>query len=267
MHWGSFCFIDFLSGKLYHGLMIYFYYGTDTESSRKKAKITIDSLLLKKPDATLIKIGDEDLSLGKISELAGGQGLFSSKYIVFLYKTFDNKENKELILKSLKEIASSGNIFIFSEGKTDKASLTKIEKNAEKVQEFTKLEKALTKKEALAQRGEKIDFFEFSNALGKRDKRELWVLYQDALSEQVPAEEVHGIFFWEVKSMLLAKKCKTAEEANMKPFPFQKARECSRNYKDGELENLSSKLVSMYHEAHRGNIDFFVALEKFILEL
>lgn len=247
--------------------MIYFYYGTDTESARKKAKITIDSLLSKKPNATLIKIGDEDLLPGKITELVGGQALFSSKYIVFLYKTFDNKQNKDLILKNLKEIANSDNIFIFTEGKIDKINLAKIEKNAEKVQEFIKPERALTKKEALAQKGEKIDFFEFADALGRRDKRGLWVLYQDALSEQVPAEEVHGIFFWQVKSMLLAKKCKNAEEANMKSFPFQKSREYSENYKSGELENLSSKLISMYHEAHRGNIDFFVALEKFILEL
>jgi hypothetical protein len=247
--------------------MIYFYYGTDTESARKKAKITVDSLLSKKPDATLIKIGDEDLTKNKITELAVGQALFSSKYIVFLYKTFDNKENKELILKNLKEFAKSDNIFIFAEGKMDKSSLTKIEKNAEKVQEFVKPEKSLNKKEKLALIGEKIDFFEFADALGRRDKRGLWVLYQDALAEQVPAEEVHGIFFWQIKSMLLGKLCKTSVEANMKQFPFEKAREYSRNYKDEELENLSSKLAFMYHEAHRGNIDFFVALEKFILEL
>ncbi len=247
--------------------MIYFYYGTDTESARKKAKVTIDSLILKRPEVTLIKLGDEDLSLDKIIELAGGQALFSNKYIVSLYKTFDNKENKELILKNIKEFAGSDNIFIFAEGKMDKASIAKIEKNAEKVQEFVKPDKILNKKEKLALIGEKIDFFEFADALGRKDKRGLWVLYQDALSEQVPAEEVHGIFFWQVKSMLLAKKCKTAEEAKMKPFPFQKAQEYSRNYKDGELENLSSKLISMYHEAHRGNEDFFIALEKFILEL
>jgi len=247
--------------------MIYFYYGTDIESSRKKAKVTIDSLLAKKPDATLIKIGGENITLNQIDELVCGQALFSSKYIVYFYKTFENKENKEIILKKLKEIAKSENIFIFVEGKMDKVSFTKIEKNAEKVQEFLKPEKSLNKKELLAQKGEKIDFFEFSDALGKRDKRELWVLYQDALEEQVPAEEVHGIFFWQVKSMLLAKKCKTGEEAGMKPYPFQKAREYSRNYKDGELEDISFKLVSMYHEAHRGNIDFFVSLERFILEL
>jgi hypothetical protein len=125
----------------------------------------------------------------------------------------------------------------------------------------------LDKKEKLALIGEKIDFFEFADALGRRDKRGLWVLFQDALAEQVSAEEINGIFFWQVKSMLLAKKCKTAEDAGMKSFPFQKAREYSRNYKDGELEKLSSELVGMFHEAHRGNIDFHVALEKFILSL
>jgi len=247
--------------------MIYFYYGTDEESARKKAKVTVDSLLLKKPDATLIKIGDEEVTQDKIMELAGSQALFASKYIVYFSNTFLNKENKELILKNLKEFAGSDNIFIFAEGKIDKTSLAKIEKNAEKVQEFLKPERALNKKEKLALIGEKIDFFEFADALGKRDKRGLWVLYQDALAEQVPAEEVHGIFFWQVKSMLLAKKCKTAEEAGMKSFPFNKSREFSKNFKDDELEELSSKLVSMYHEAHRGNADFFIALEKFILEL
>ncbi len=247
--------------------MLYFYYGTDIETARKKAKVTVDSLLVKKPDATLIKIGEEDIPESRIAELCLTQALFSNKYIVYFYKTFDNKNNKETILKNIKDIANSENIFIFVEGKMDKISFTKIEKNAEKVQEFTKPEKILNKKELLAQKGEKIDFFEFSDSLGKRDKRELWVLYQDALEEQVPAEEVHGIFFWQVKSMLLAKRCKTGEEAGMKPYPFQKAREYSRNYKEGELENISFRLVSMYHEAHRGNIDFFVSLEKFILEL
>ena len=149
----------------------------------------------------------------------------------------------------------------------DKTALIKIEKNAEKVHEFIMQEKVLNKKQKLAAVGEKIDFFEFADALGRRDKRGLWVLYQDVLAEQVPAEEVHGIFFWQVKSMLLAKKCKTAEEAGMKTFPFQKSKEAARNFKDVELENLSSKLVSMYHEAHRGNTDFHISLERFILEL
>ena len=74
--------------------MIYFYYGTDTESARKKAKITVDSLLVKKPDATLIKIGDEDLTAGKIMELAGGQALFSINILYFWIKHLITKKIK-----------------------------------------------------------------------------------------------------------------------------------------------------------------------------
>lgn len=248
--------------------MIYFYYGTDTEKASKKANSALDSSLKKHLDATLIRIGTEELSQQRIDELIGTQALFYNKYLVYFYKTFENKINKELILKNIKDLAKSENFFIFAEGKMDKVGLTKIEKVAEKVEEFVKPEKKLNKKEELALRGEKIDFFDFSNALGERNKKGLWVLYQDALREQVPAEEVHGIFFWQIKSMLLAKKSKSADEARMKPYPFQKAKEYSRNYSiEGELELLAEKLVSMYHEAHRGNIDFFVALEKFILEL
>ncbi len=247
--------------------MIYFYFGTNSDLARKKANATIDYLLEKKPDATLIKIDDEILTDSRIDDLAYGQALFSGKYIVYFNKVFINKENKELVLKKIKDIAKSENIFIFVEGKMDKTSLSKIEKVAEKTEEFIAKEKLLSKKEALNLKGEKIDFFEFANAFGKRDKKNLWVLFQDALREQVPAEEVHGIFFWQIKSMLLAKKCKSAEEARMSPFPFQKAREYARNYKDGELEKISTEFVSMYHEAHRGNKDFFIALEKFILTL
>ncbi len=238
--------------------MIYFYYGTDYQKAGKKAKVTVDALLAKKPDAALVKINDEEISEQKILELLGSQGLFENKYIIFLQRSFENKENKEIILKNIKEIGKSENIFIFAEGKMDKASLGKIEKNAAKVEEFAKPEKILNKKEQLALKGEKVDFFEFTDAFGKRDKRGLWVLYQDALKEQVPSEEIHGMFFWEMKS---------AAEAGMSPYPFQKAKESLRNFKDGEIEKFLGELVFMYHEAHRGNIDFPIALEKFILNL
>ncbi len=248
--------------------MIYFYYGTDSEKARKKAQVSVDALVAKKPDASLVKISDEEIAEEKIQELVSGQGLFENKYIIFFKKSFENKENKEKILKYIKEIGKSENIFIFAEGKMDKASLAKIEKNSAKVENFEKAEKKiLTKKEKLASIGEKVDFFEFTDAFGARNKKGLWVLYQDALKEQVPSEEIHGMFFWQMKSMMMASSTESANEAGMNPYPYQKAKGYARNFSDSELKNFSLQLVAMYHEAHRGNLDFAVALEKFILEL
>jgi len=252
--------------------MIYFFYGDDIEKSKANADKVVSNILSRKKDITLVKIIGEEITEQRIFELAQSQALFVNKYIVFLYRVMDNVENKKAILSTLKEMKESENIFVIcdllaSEKKTDSEIIKKIEEKSEKSKEFKKPFRKLNKKEELALIGEKIDFFEFANALGIKKRKELWTLFQDALNESVPAEEVHGIFFWQIKSMLLAKKCKTASEAGMKDFPFQKAKRYAENYSLEELENISSKMVSMYHEAHRGNHDMHVALERMIMGL
>jgi DNA polymerase III delta subunit len=112
-----------------------------------------------------------------------------------------------------------------------------------------------------------VDFFEFTDALGEKNKKLLWTLYQDALAEEVPSEEVHAMFFWQVKAMLSALKSKDATEAGLNPFVFPKAKNYAKNFTEEKLKQMSAKLCDMYHEAHRGKLDFPVALEKFILEL
>lgn len=246
--------------------MIYLIYGTDRDKARKKAWSIIDSLIAKHKDASFIKLTEQDeVSQSRINELTSGQALFFNKFIVLMQEVFLNDESKESITKNLKDISSSENIFILLEEKIDAKTLKKIESVGGKCQEFEKSD--MTKKEKLAQIGEKIDFFEFTDTLGSRNKKKLWHLFQDALIEQVPAEEVHGIFFWEIKSMLLTLKCKDAQEAGMKPYPFQKTKEHAKKYTLDELISMSENLASMYHEAHRGNTDLYIELEKFILSL
>ncbi len=252
--------------------MIYFFYGDDIEKSKANADKVVSSILSRKKDITLVKIIGEEITEQRIFELAESQALFVNKYIIFIYRVLDNTESKKAILSTLKEMKESENIFVLcdvltSEKKTELEIIKKIGEKSEKSKEFKKPFRKLNKKEELALIGEKIDFFEFANALGVRKRKELWTLFQSALNESVPAEEVHGIFFWQIKAMLLAKKCKTAKDAGMKDFPFQKAKRYAENYSLEELEKLSSKMVSIYHEAHRGNADMHVALERIIMGL
>lgn len=251
--------------------MIYLFLGTDKEKARKQANALVLTAKKKHTEADFFKLTAENFSDSKLQELISNQGLFYSGSIVFADSVLANEEFGEVILKNLKEIKESPNFFVFLEEKLNKKELEKFEKYAEKVLEYKKAERKLTKKEELAQRGEKIDFFEFANALGERDKKTLWALYQDALFEGVPAEEVHGIFFWQVKAMLSALKSSSASDAGLKPFVFDKSNRYAKNFgktKEEALEKLtqmSQTLFEMYHEAHRGNSDFFVALEKFVL--
>ncbi len=230
--------------------MFFLFHGTDTAKARNVAQKNIVAAKKKHADAGFFKLNVENFSESKLDELIASQGLFFAKTLVFADHLCDEEETGEVLLGKIKDISTSPNFFVFLEGKLNKKELEKFKKyesENNKIEEFVKPEKKLNKKEALALKGEKIDFFEFANALGDKNKKELWTLYQDALAEKVPSEEVHGIFFWKVKKMLSDQQF--------------------RNYDSKKLKKMSSQLFNMYHEAHRGEIDFAVALERFILAL
>ena len=251
--------------------MIYLLYGEDTMSARAKAHELISVLQKKKPNAAFFTMTADNCDASKLQEFAGGQGLFEQKYIVFLDRVLETAEAKEAFLDCLKTVSESDNIFVMLEAKLDKATLTKIEKKAEKVQEFAFSAgvQTVTKKD-VGDRPATIpqfNIFVLSDALGKRDKKNLWVWYQKALLSDIPPEEISGTLFWQVKSMLVARESKTALESGLNPFVFQKSKTYEKNYPGDILPKLSEKLVSIYHDAHRGKGDFAVALERLILSL
>ncbi len=247
--------------------MIYLFYGTDKIKARAQAHKVLEAAKKKHIGAEYFKITSDNYSEGKLDELISSQGLFYSGSIIFADSLFGNKEIGESLLKKIKEIKESPNFFVFLEEKLNKKELERFEKYAEKVEMFEKPFKKLNKKEELALKGEKIDFFEFANALGEKNKKTIWALYQDALAEGVPSEEVHAIFFWQVKAMLAAGRSQTATEAGLNPYVYTKSKNYVKNFEGKKLEQMSKKLFEIYHEAHRGHVDFAVALEKFILEL
>ncbi|MCW9054917.1 MAG: hypothetical protein OQJ98_03005 [Candidatus Pacebacteria bacterium] len=237
--------------------MIYLFYGTDTQRSRVKLHKLLDALAKKRPGAELFFVTLENSDAYHLAELTGSQGLFEQKYIVVFDQLFADKDKKEELTGAFKEMQTTEHMFIFLEGKLDKKTLTRFEKYAEKVEEFTAKE---TKKE-------RFNTFALADALGGRDRKGLWTLYQRAKRENIADEELHGLLFWQVKSMLLASQCGSAKEAGLNPFVFQKATRFLKNYTEPELRALSSKLVALSHDARRGIHDFDVALERFILNV
>lgn len=230
--------------------MIYVFHGSKTLDKFNKL---IENLLKKKPDASIFKINSESYSPDSLQELIQGQGLFEKKYVVSLNGLLQEEE----ILSNLKEIAESENIFVFWEESIDKKTLKKLEKYSEKISGI----------EDIKEKKETFNMFSFSDSLGKRDKKQLWILYQRALQQSVRPEEIHGIFVWQAKSMILASSTDSAKEANMKEFPYNKAKGYAKNFTKEELQSLLRRLVSIYHDSRRGIHEFDVAMEKFVLEV
>ncbi len=238
--------------------MLYFLHGTDTDKARAKAREMLANLHQKKPEAEVFRLDSDSWSEARFDELIAAQGLFEKKFIVFASRLFENKEAKETVMKKLSAVGGSENIFIFLEGAVDKAALAAVAEVAEKIQSF---EKAVEKK------ARPFNIFSLADALGGRDRKTLWVVYQKALRSGAAPEELSGILFWQVKNLMLARQSASAQAAGLNPFVFQKARRYGDNFSPAELKNLALRLISIYHDAHRGLLDFEAGLERFILSL
>ncbi len=238
--------------------MLYFFYGSDIETAREKANALVEALHKKKPDAELFRIDTENWNESKLQELMAGQGLFNNSYIVQIVQLFENKEAKEVFVDRLEEIAASPNIFISLETSLDKKTLLAVTDVAEKVQLFESKE---------GKKKPEFNIFSLTDAFGRRDKKNLWVLFQKAVASGAVPEEIHGILFWQLKSMLVAAHSTSSGQAGVAPFVFTKAKSFLKNYTEEELKRLSAKLVKLYHDSHRGIHDFEIALERLILTL
>ncbi len=112
-----------------------------------------------------------------------------------------------------------------------------------------------------------FNIFALTDAVGARDKKNAWILYQKALASRMVAEEIFYRIFWIVKSMILASRTKSFEETEMKEFPYKKAKQYANNFSKEELENLSETLVVGYHKARRGIGEVDSVIEKMLLRL
>ncbi len=252
--------------------MFYFLHGNDKDAVNDKASSLVADLLKKRPDASFFTLTDESWSDNLVEEYVAGQGLFESKYIVLIKNVFsgdggsaaEKKARKDNFLEKIEDVARSPNIFIVAESSVDKISLKKIEKHAQKVQEFIDKKSEFSKEIGKGKNDFKI--FDLADALGSRDKKTLWMLYRRAIDSGKVPEEIHGILFWQVKNLMIATRTTTVPQSGLNPFVFSKAKAYAQNFSTTEVAQLMEEMVTIYHDAHRGLHDFETALEAFILE-
>jgi DNA polymerase III delta subunit len=237
--------------------MLYFIYGSDTHIARKKKDELLSVLRSKRPDAEVFVLDVDTFTINGLESLYSSQGLFEQKHIAVLDGLLLDKDTKESVLNALASLAESSSVFLLLDGALDVKTVAQIEKRATKTYSFGEKKKA--------EWGNNIGFL-LADAFGEKDKKNAWVLFQKAMRAGSSAEEIHGTLFWQVKTMILAKKTKSAEEAGLKPFPYSKAARFARNFTEDELKKTLSRLVEMYHGIRMEGGELGVELEKFLLK-
>lgn len=239
--------------------MLYLLHG-ELKSARDQSRKISGALLSKKKNAAIHKIDPENFSVDELDERIGSSGLFSERSIVILDSLLEFEEGREGVIDRLKEISESPNIFIVIEEKPGSADLKRLGKYAEKVQSFN-LQPITNNQE------QKFNIFNLTNALGNRDKKKLWTLYREAISNNVLPEEAHSVLLWQLKTMLSVMKSNSPKELELKPFVLANATKFNKNYEEGELATLLSSLIFLYHNARRGVVDFEIELERILLSV
>lgn len=233
--------------------MFYMYYGSDTGKVRENAYARFNSYVEKGYGSE--RINDGSYETGMLRDALGATSLFGEKRVVLVDMPSENKELNEEFFSLLGEMTESDTVFVCIEGELKAPERKKLEKHAKELSEFT------------GEKIERFNTFALADALVSRDKKKLWLLFNEAKESGVSAEEIIGTLFWQVKMMLLAAKTESASEAGQKPFVYSKAKRALSKYKVEEVEAMSGALVRTYHEGHLGKRDIDAALEEWILEI
>ncbi len=239
--------------------MLYVFHGNNTSLSSHKASALIASLRAKKTDASYVRIEAGQWSPTIVEEHLGGQGLFSNKYIIFLDRVTENGEAKDGLVESVSVMQESPNIFIVLEGKVNTELTKAFEKHAEKIVVSDEVAKGAPKEE--------FNIFALADAVGSRDPFKAWMTYRQAIDKGTEPENIIGTIFWQLKSMVLAAHASSASEAGLSPFVYSKAKKTVGNYSASELQELTQKFVTLYHDGHRGKVSMELGIEKTLLSI
>lgn len=165
----------------------------------------------------------EQLSTEEMVSLASTEALFGGAQIFVLEGALNGPRGEEFV-DLLEVFAESPHTFVFHEEKLLKAETDALKKAGAKIE----IEKA-EKKEY------RFDNFGVAEALGKKDKKGLWLALMASWRAGEKAEAVAGLMAWKARQM--------------------------------KNVSLSRELVCMYHDSHRGAGELELLLERFALKL
>lgn len=232
--------------------MLNIFFGNDTVKVRQHA---FDYLDKEKGSANLILIDNDNYESGVLHSISGEVSLFGDKYFYVLDNWSANTLAYEELIDHLPVLKQSSHIFVVIEGTLLAAEKKKLEKFADRFEEYK------------AEAGRSFNSFSLADAFAKRDRKLLWLLWNEALLSGSAPEELAGIIWWQIKTLRLAQLCQSADAAGLKEFPFSKAKRALANFKEGELEKFSRDLLTLIHESRLGKFELPLALERWILKV
>jgi DNA polymerase III delta subunit len=225
----------------------------------EKRKKTFESLLKRFFEYDINQGAEKDFSFNFLLENIDSNNIFGKKSVFVFNSVLENKENLDFVCKNAKNLEKSENIFIFIESSIKKTDIRPIEKASENIFIFEE-----PKKE-----DKKFNIFELTDAFSKRDKKNTWVIYQNALRNGVLEADIVNILIWSIKALILVKNKKGTDSeiknSGLNPFVFKKSLSNSKLWEEKDLKKALQNLVCLYHDSRRSE-DLSNSLELFLIK-
>jgi DNA polymerase III delta subunit len=200
-------------------------------------------------------IDTDNFEPGMVADAVGATSLFGETEWYLIDEPSQDEEFGAEVERSLEMLGDSPNQFVIIEAKLTASKRKLYEQYAS------------DSKELSVEKTTKLNPFQMAEALAQKDKRRLWVLLQEAKMSGMREEEIIGILWWQLKTLRLATITSTAQEAGMKDFPYNKAKQALGKFNRGEIEALSSSLLKVYHDGHAGVRPIDLGLERWALTI
>ncbi len=233
--------------------MFFVFHGDDV--TKLRAEAFNKALTSAGENGVVETITDEVVTESVLVSMLGATSLFREREVYVLDTISRNEEAYAALMAMLPELKDSCNTFVVIEEKLNAKDEKKFTEHAEKIQHYTRPPQR------------EFNVFALTDALSLRDKKSLWILLTDAWREGKSSEEIIGTLLWQLKTIRLASQTKSAAEAGLKPFVYEKAARALKKFSKEEVVTLAHGLVMLYHNGHTGRRDIDRALEKWVLTL
>jgi len=232
--------------------MIRIFFGNDQIKIRQQALALVEQR--REQGFSFETFDGDNYDVGSVLNAANKTSLFGGLMVYLVDTPSSDKSMYGEVTDHLEILAASPHTFVVIEG----VLLADDKKRWGKHAELEEIKTTATPR---------FNTFALADALARRDRKSLWLIWNEARLSGIAPEELVGILWWQFKSLRLAALTNSAEEAGMKDFPYQKAKRALAKYKTGETETLSHSLLDTYHQSRLGGLDMDLAVERWLLRV
>lgn len=236
--------------------MISAFIGTDTIRARKAMNEYIETELSKQRVDTStidrIRFTSESWSSDAYEHALGATSLFGSAQVIILDGV---DEHARIDMKDVLERARDTQTLCTYIGDPDASTIELIKEYSMEVFVF-----ALP-----VQKKQDTAVFAFSDAVGIRDKKKAWLLFEGLAEKGAVAEEIHGTLFWLFKNIKIVHDGLSEKESGLHSFVYKKALSHAKKYSPEDVNMKLTQLVNIYAAARRGEQELMIGLERFVL--